>query len=145
MRRKSEGKFQDKCLETWRASGLCVQKFNDLFSEGIPDTFIKPPTEVPYGVNGAWIELKSFDEWPKRDTSPMPKKAKPTEGQMRWMHAFATRTVPCWVLVNTPGGWLIFDHTEIEEAWTRPWTSFRAHLQTERPTLGRMLRGVYAR
>ncbi len=144
MKRGPEGKFQDNLLTTLRSAGMTCQKFNDLYSEGIPDTLVKFSMVVLRGICAAWIELKAIDEWPKRETTKLPKDAIPTEAQARWMRNFATLSVPCWVILNTPDGWMAYDHTAIDMVASWPVSEVKKHLCTEKPTLGRILRNLYA-
>jgi hypothetical protein len=150
--RGPEGNFQDRLLDILRSQGLVVQKFNDLYTEGIPDTLVRLPLPMPIPshdrlpswIQSVWIELKAFDEWPKRETSLMPTKTKPSDGQIRWAKNFHTEAVPCWVLVNTPGGWIVADHTRIEWLWSLPISQIKQMVIKESPTMGRMMRSLYA-
>lgn len=143
MKRGPEGKFQDSLLEIFRSQGAVCQKFNDLYSEGIPDIYVRFPGMLIPRHPSVWIELKAVEEWPKRETSPLPARFKPTQAQIRWMNAFATDRCPCWVIVNTPGGWVAFDHKETESVWKMPISEVKKHLNVEKPTIGRVMRGVY--
>jgi len=140
MSRGPEGRFQDRLLDILRSQGCVCQKFNDLFSEGIPDTFIKLPVATPWGIEAAWIELKAIDSWPKREKTLLPKKSKPSTAQIRWMNSFATDSAPCWVLLNTPNGWIVMDHGAVEEFWSLPSSVVKTRLDTGTPTMGRILR-----
>ena len=143
MSRGPEGRFQDHFLEIVRSQGCACQKFNDLYSEGIPDTLIKLPVASPTGVHSPWIELKAIDAWPKRMTSKLPKKSKPTIAQMRWMTSFSSDSAPCWVLLNTPDGWLAMDHSVVERIWSLPISAVKPLMHKEKPTIGRVLRSIY--
>lgn len=143
MSRGPEGRFQDRFLEILRAQGMICQKFNDLYTEGIPDILVKFSMVLIRGICAAWIELKAIDEWPKRETTKLPAKAIPTPDQVRWMRNFATLSVPCWVILNTPDGWLAYDHSAVEIVASWPVSEVKKHLCTEKPTLGRILRNLY--
>ena len=142
MSRGPEGRFQDRWLGIIRSQGCVCQKFNDLFSEGIPDTLVKLPVATPWGVRTPWVELKAIERWPKRETTKLPKKSKPTSAQMRWMNSFATDSAPCWVVLNTPDGWLAVDHSVVEKAWSLPISDVRLLLVKEKPTVGRVMRSI---
>lgn len=140
MRRGTEGKFQDTLLKILRSQGLSCQKFNDLYSEGIPDIYIRFPENVHHS---AWIEIKALSEWPKRETSKLPPRFRPTEAQTRWMNAFSSQYTPCWVIVNTPHGWFAMDHSHIEKIWNIPVCELKKYLEKDPPTIGRIIRSVY--
>jgi hypothetical protein len=147
MSRSAEGKFQDTFLEVARAQGCSCQKFNDLFSEGIPDTLVMFPETVPMPngpfLLGMWVELKAVKVWPKRMTSHLPAKAKPSGGQIRWLKAFDRYQMPCLVLIGTPGGWLCIPQDKIEWLWSLTITEIVPMLNKEKPTVGRILRVIY--
>jgi hypothetical protein len=130
-------------LDILRSQGCVCQKFNDLFSEGIPDILVKLPVATPWGIRTPWVELKAIDQWPKRETTKLPRKSKPTPAQMRWMNSFATDSAPCWVLLNTPDGWIAMDHDAVEEFWSLPISDVRKRLDKNTPTMGRILRSIY--
>lgn len=140
MKRGPEGRFQDSLLKILRSQGISCQKFNDLYSEGIPDIYLRLPGNLS---KSAWIELKAISEWPKRETSFLPPRFRPTEAQIRWMRAFSSGDCPCWVILNTPGGWIAFDHTEVDEMWNIPVSELKRYCETEPPTIGRILRSIY--
>ena len=143
MSRGPEGRFQDRLLDLWRKSGIVCQKFNDLFSEGIPDVHAKLPVVGSKGVQCPWIELKAIASWPKRQTTKLPLKSKPTPAQLRWMNSFATDSAPCWVALNTPDGWIAMDHVAAEEFWSLPISAVKSRLSKDQPTFGRILRSIH--
>jgi len=142
MSRGPEGRFQDTLLDTFRSQGCVCQKFNDLFSEGIPDVHVKFPLPMPQGIQTPWIELKAIKAWPKRTPTKLPPKSKPTLAQMRWMSSFATDSAPCWVVLNTPDGWLAVDHGAVEKIWSLPTSAVKTKLVREKPTVGRVMRSI---
>ncbi len=147
MGRTAEGRFQDAFLETMRSQGCICQKFNDLYSEGIFDTLIKFPHHIIVPgmgapLRGAWVELKAFTEWPKRKTSHLPAKVKPTTAQIRWGRAFETDVIPCWFLIDTPDGWLIVEQDGLEALWALTIEEVKPLVTQGKVTIGRMLQGV---
>jgi hypothetical protein len=146
--RGPEGKFQDRFLAALRGQGMVCQKFNDLYSEGIPDTMgVLPLQSLPFnwmGPIGAWMELKAITSWPLRAKTKLPTKSKPTAGQIRWMTAFHTRQMPCYAILDTPDGWIAVEHTQIEWLWALPWPEVKRRVSDTPISYGTILRSANA-
>jgi hypothetical protein len=140
----SEGKFQSRVIEALSGQGLLVQKFNDLFSPGIPDFLVELPTpNISAAIGlfpGMWLEAKFVDELPKRMSSPWPKKVHPSAEQMGWMRRWDMGSKPCAMLISTPFGWACVPFPCIPAFLSRPHPETRALFSQNRPAYGEINR-----
>lgn len=141
-----ESKFQTKVIQVLSAQGLLVQKFNDLFAEGIPDMLAELPVTVPVPASkvtiwdGLWLEAKCILELPKRASSPWPKKYHPSAAQMGWMKRWNRGAKPCTMLIKTPHGWACVPYAQIPAFFSRPHTATVDLFTEEAPTYGALCR-----
>lgn len=142
----SEAEFQSRVIETLSGQGLLVQKFNDLFTEGIPDFTAElpaPADRAPSGMpHGLWLEAKFCSAAPKRKNSAWPKKVWPSAAQMGWMRRWDQGSKPCAMLLSTPYGWTCVPFALIDTFFARPHGDTRHLFTEERPTYGAICRSL---
>ena len=111
----SEQHFQAKVVNTLRAEGIMLQKFQDSLSLGIPDLFVGGATI------GIWIELKWVEEWPTGQETPLGPRLDLTGNQRSWMLKFHGRPCPCVVMIGSKDGWCFVKAPDIEhDLFQRP-------------------------
>lgn len=94
-----EATFRARAMTSLRNEGVFVQRFEDLYGAGIPDSFIGTPDF------GAWIESK-WRLMPKRDATPL--NVDNLSGPQRNYLLLAWKR-PCYsgCMVGTDYGWFI--------------------------------------
>lgn len=97
--RMSEATFRSRAGASLRKEGVLVQRFEDQFGSGIPDSFIGTPDF------GAWLESK-WKVWPKRASTPL--NVDNLTGPQRNFLLLAWKR-PCYsgVLFGSPAGWFV--------------------------------------
>ena len=145
MSRTVEGRFQDRFLAALRGQGILCQKFNDEFSEGIPDIFAALPqdrlTAQLQGVlpDAAWIELKAIEEWPVRPETPLPANKRLRPGQVTFGKVWNFNPHPVVCVLGAPEGWLLVPQRDFA-LLDGPASALRAMMRKEPISYARMFR-----
>jgi hypothetical protein len=138
-----EAEFQAKYITTHRRQGVLVQKFNDMFAEGVPDVLSELPSKMerPLGLPpGMWVELKATENIPKRASSSWESDVIPSEAQKGWLRNFSAGLFPCMVVLSTPWGWIAVPEASIDCFFSSPHGRLRELYVSEKPTYGRVWR-----
>ena len=80
--------------------GFHWQRHEDKFSRGIPD--------CSFGSSGVcgWVELKTYDSWPRNSDTPLRFTDLKPE-QVNWMMARGSSSGRCWWLVSVSDDWFL--------------------------------------